>query len=109
MFLIVISALSFIAFGFTCIFFESLKTEFERYGLSQYRKLVGFLEILGGAGQLLGLFFYEPLLSLSSLCLFILMCCGVFVRAKIGDPFFQWIPALILLILNALILYDIFF
>ena len=101
--LILISAVLFISYGISCIYFQSLKAEFQRYGLSKYRKLVGLLEVLGGLGQILGLALYNPLLLLSSFCLMLLMCCGVFVRAKMGDPFYQWIPAFFLLLLNGLI------
>lgn len=101
--LVIISALLFLFYGFACVYFESLKSEFTRYGLSKYRKLIGALEILGGIGQILGFLLYEPLLLLSSFCLALLMCCGVFVRLKVKDPLYQVLPALLLLIINVLI------
>jgi len=73
--------------------------EFERYGLIKFRKFVGFLELLGGLGLLIGLKYHWILLA-SSLGLATLMFLGVLVRIWIKDRFILIIPAFLLLIVN---------
>lgn len=97
--IISLSAISFIIYGASCIFTDSLTKEFERYKLPSMRRLIGFLEISGGAGLLIG-FYYSPIQRLSALCLALLMLCAVFVRFKIRDSILSSLPALILFILN---------
>ena len=73
--------------------------DFERFGLSQYRRLTGGLEVLGGVGLLTGLL-WTPLLVVSAVGLSVLMLLGVFVRVRVRDPWVQVLPALLLLLLN---------
>ena len=97
--LILTSALSFLLYGALCVFTDSLSPEFERYNLASLRKLIGFLEMAGGAGILAG-FFNKPIQILSAFSLALLMICAVIVRIKIRDSFYLTLPALILLIVN---------
>ena len=76
-----------------------MKTEFERYGLQKFRKLVGYLQLLGGFGLLLGLMF-QPILIVSSGGLALLMLLGFGVRLKMKDGFLLSLPSLIFMILN---------
>ena len=77
--------------------------EFQRYSLSRFRRLVGFLELLGGVGLAVG-YFYSPTITLiSSAGLAILMLLGVVIRTKIKDQMVLRIPALILMLLNLFI------
>ncbi len=76
-----------------------MKIEFERYGLSRFRSLVGVLEILGGVALLVG-FFYPLILSLASAALSVLMLLGLRARLKVGDTFPALIPAFVLMLLN---------
>lgn len=73
--------------------------EFERYGLRKFRVLTGTLEVSGALGQLVG-FMIPQLLTVSSLGLAMLMICGIVTRIRIRDPWFSFLPALILLIVN---------
>ncbi len=104
--LILISALTFIFYGLVCLLTDHMKLEFGRYGLSQFRKLTGTLELLGGIGILVGLYF-TPLLVISSGGLALLMLLGIIVRLKIKDQFLAILPALILMIINLKILFSI--
>jgi hypothetical protein len=79
-----------------------MKSEFQRYGLKEFRVLTGLLEILGGFGVLIGLF-YPPLLSLASLGLFVLMIAGVYTRVRVGDSLLLTLPALALLLINGFV------
>jgi len=59
------SAISFLFYGFHCLFSDHMKNEFIRFGLAKRRNLTGMLQILGGLGLVIG-FFYSPLLINSS-------------------------------------------
>ena len=100
------SGISFIFFGLACFYSSLFVDEFYRYGLSDYRKIVGFFELLGGIGCLVGIFDRRVLL-LSSLGLSLMMLLGVIVRIKINDNFIQMLPAILYFIVNAIIFTDI--
>ena len=78
--------------------------EFERYGMPQYRKLTGILQILASIGLLAG-FFNIWFVLISSLGLALQMICGVAVRVKIKDSLAQAFPALFFCFLNIFIFY----
>ena len=79
-----------------------MSEEFRRYGLSKFKKLTGVLEILGAIGLVVGFKFY-PILLLASGGLSTLMFLGVVTRIRVRDPWFQIIPAFVLMIVNLLI------
>jgi len=107
-YLIILSGFSFILYGLTILSTDHMKLEFERYQLSQFRVLTGLLELLGGIGCLIG-FLYPSILFLASGGLSLLMFLGLFVRLKVGDPFYQTIPAFILMLINLKISYSSYF
>ena len=104
--LIFVSGVTFILYGLLCLLTDHMKTEFKRYGLSKYRKLTGTMELLGGAGLLIGQY-YMPLLYLSAAGLALLMLLGVLVRLKTKDPLLEILPALVLMLINLTILYSL--
>jgi hypothetical protein len=77
--------------------------EFKRYGLNQYRRLVGTLQVLG-ALSLMGGFFYLPLAIIGAAGLSVLMFMGLAVRIRLRDGFIQSTPALFYAIFNLVIL-----
>lgn len=82
-----------------------MRNEFARYGLAHLRVLTGVLEILGGAGLLVGL--YWPLaLQVSSGGLALLMLFALLARIRVRDSVHLWLPAFALLVVNAYILLD---
>jgi hypothetical protein len=103
--LIVISGCTFFAYGTLCLTTNHMMAEFTRYGLLQYRTLTGILELLGGLGSLIGVFYYKPILLLSMAGLTILMLMGVVIRLRIKDPYLFILPAFILMIMNAVLFY----
>ena len=105
--LIFISSITFIFYGLFCLLTDHMKTEFQRYGLSQYRKLTGTLELMGGIGLLVGLY-YTILVIVSAAGLALLMFLGVVVRLKTRDPLHEILPAFTLMILNLMILLPFF-
>ena len=97
--LTLISGITFITYGFICLNSKMMVEEFTRYKLLKFRSLTGILEILGGLGSLIGLF-YQPLYLFSTLGLGILMALGVLVRLRIRDSLVQMLPAFILCFIN---------
>ena len=94
------SAFSFICYGTSCLFSRHMKLEFDRFGLRNQRKLTGILQLLGGAGLLIG--GKWPTVGLgASLGLGVLMLLGTGVRIKIQDQFKQMIPAVLFLLVNS--------
>ena len=98
--LIWVSAISFILFGCGCFASRGMRREYERYGLSKFRSLVGSLQVFGAIGLMIGI--HTPWVGqVSSSCLALLMLCGVGVRIKIKDTALQTIPAFAYMVLNA--------
>ena len=80
-----------------------MKSEFIRFNLEKYRAMVGFLEIFGGIGLIVGII-YNPILILSSAGLSILMLLGIGVRIRIKDGLLRILPAILFMVLNLYIL-----
>jgi len=76
--------------------------EFDRYRLRKFRVLTGSLEVAGALGQFGG-FFNSQLLWASSLGLMCLMICGVWARWRIRDPLAAFLPAVILMAINGVL------
>ncbi len=82
-----------------------MKTEFKRYKLASYRNLVGFLQILGSLGLVIGVFYSPVLVSFAAAGLCILMLLGFSVRLRIKDSILQSAPSLIYAFINGYIVY----
>jgi len=96
------SGVSFLGFGIGCFLSKNMEKEFIRYDLSDYRKITGFFQILGGLG-LLGLSFSNILWGISSLGLCVLMLMGFVVRIKIKDGLIKSFPSFFYMIVNGYI------
>jgi len=94
------SGISFLFFGITCLTTPYMKSEFVRYGYDRQRPLTGILQMLGGAGLLLGLYFSAHLAMLAAAGLCLMMAVGVGVRIKIGDTVVQTLPAFLYVVVN---------
>ena len=93
-------ALSFIGYGASCLTAAHMVREFKRFGLPNYRKLTGILQLLGAAGLLIG--FRFPIVgALAAGGLSLQMLLGFGVRLKIRDRFLQCIPAFVFMLINA--------
>lgn len=97
------SSLAFIYFGINCFYSKFIILEFKRYELPAYRKLTGFLQLIGAIGLLIGLYFNPILLLLASIGLCLLMLSGLIVRIKIKDSFIKSSPAFTFAVLNLFI------
>jgi uncharacterized membrane protein YphA (DoxX/SURF4 family) len=98
--LTIFSGACFVLYGVLCVFSESMKAEFKRYGLDHFRMMTGILELLGGLGQLVG-FQWRPAFFIATAGLALLMGAGLIVRIKIKDSLAQSFQALFFLVLNA--------
>lgn len=77
-----------------------MRQEYDRYGLPKFKNLIGFLQILGALGLVIGI--QIPWVGqIASIGLAILMLCGVGVRVKIKDTTKQTLPAFVYMVLNA--------
>lgn len=100
--LVIFSALSFIAYGVVCLISEKMQQEFERFHLEEFAVLTGMLELLGGAGMLVGLFSGTSwLLAFSSGGLSLLMLFGIGFRIRAKDSLLNTLPAILFMLLNA--------
>jgi hypothetical protein len=100
-----LSGATFVSYGIVCLTTNHMKAEFNRYGLSRYRTLVGALELLGGCGLFLGTLI--PILHfVSSGGLSLLMVLGLRARWKVKDRPLLLLPAFILLLLNLWIFFE---
>lgn len=75
--LIVVSVLLFLFYGIASLFFEGMRRDFERFGLSRLRTIVGTLEVLWALGLIVGPFSL-PLVPFSAGGL-ALMCINLFI------------------------------
>ena len=102
--LTVISALSFIYYGLTFFTNSKMKEEFERYNLAKFRSLIGFLQLLGGLGLLIGML-WNPILIVSAGGLALLMLIGFGVRIKMKDGLLDSLPSFIFMLINGYIFF----
>lgn len=97
------SAIAFLGAGLSCLRSRHMKSEFDRYGLSRFRVLTGYLQLAGAAGLVVGLAF-PALTLLAAGGLSLLMLLGVAARVRVGDTRLQIAPAAALSILNLILL-----
>jgi uncharacterized membrane protein YphA (DoxX/SURF4 family) len=100
-----ISAVLFLVYGALCLFSNGMEEEFERYGLSRFRRLTGGLEVLGGVGLLVGLLVPEVML-VAAAGLALLMLLGVIARVRVRDALLEIVPAAVLMVANAYLLVE---
>ena len=93
------SSLIFLVYGIFCAGSTSMVADFQRFGMPNLRVLTGILEIVGGAGLLVG-FKWRPALWMASAGLSLLMLIAFGVRLKMRDSAAESIPSLALTLLN---------
>ena len=98
--LILLSAISFLFYGYDCLYSKKMNLEFTRFQLSnEQRKLTGILQIIGGISLLIGLAI--PLVGLlASGGLVIQMLLGFIIRLRIKDGILPSLPSFFFMILN---------
>ena len=93
------SAISFLFYGIRCFTSPFIVEEFLRYGIPQFRKLTGALQLTGALGIILG-FWIDYIQILSTLGLSLLMLFGVITRIVIKDGLIKTLPATFYCLLN---------
>ena len=96
---VLLSSLSFIAYGITYFTSPHMKEEFVRFGLPGLGTLTATFQILGAAGLIAG-FWFPILLVLASGGLSLMMLLGLAVRIKVKDSLWVSLPALFFFVLN---------
>jgi uncharacterized membrane protein YphA (DoxX/SURF4 family) len=97
--IILFSALSFLIYGTGCFTSRHLQREFQRFGFSDQRKLIGFLQICGALALVCG--FWIPLLGKAGAAgLAVMMFVAIIVRIRIQDSFPKTVPAILYCALN---------
>ncbi|MFT4610792.1 MAG: putative membrane protein YphA (DoxX/SURF4 family) [Glaciecola sp.] len=95
------SALSFLFYGLSCLTSKRMTLEFERFGLTkQQQTLTGILQLIGGAGLVIGYYQSLKLAAISSTGLTVLMLLGFLVRLKIKDSLVLSAPSLVYALIN---------
>jgi hypothetical protein len=84
--------LLFLFYGIASLFFEGMRRDFERFGLSRLRTLVGTLEVLGALGLIVGQL-WLPLVPFSAGGLALMMFVGVATRIRVMciNLFIAWV------------------
>lgn len=98
-----VSASLFAVYGVACLTTARMAEEFERYGMAEFRVLIGCSEVLLALLLLAG-YFFPPLTVVGAGGLVVLMLGAVGTRAVIRDSVLVTLPALGLLLLNVLLL-----
>ena len=101
--LILLSSVIFLTYGFLCFHSQFMLSDFQRFGLPNLRILTGVLELLGGAGLLVGLKWFR-VLRVSSGGLALLMLIAFCVRVKVRDSVLDSLPSFALMLLNGYII-----
>jgi uncharacterized membrane protein YphA (DoxX/SURF4 family) len=95
-----LSGTSFLVYGTSCLTSAHMKNEFIRFGYGRQRPLIGYLQLLGGLGLLIGYWLAPALALFSAVGLALMMAFGFGVRMKIRDSFVAASPALFYAALN---------
>lgn len=98
------NSISFLAYGASCLFAAKMKSEFIRFGLANYQRIItGVAQLLGGAGLIIGYFVDLRISILSTVGLSILMLAGFVTRLKIKDSLAQTLPSFVFMLLNIIL------
>lgn len=90
--ILLFTALSFLGYGLSCLFSPHMIVEFQRYGVPQFRRLTGVLQVLAAVGLFMGLL-VPWVAGVAAAGLALQMACGLAVRIKIGDAWYLCLPA----------------
>ena len=82
-----------------------MHSEYSRWGYNNLRVFLGWCQLLGGCGLIVGMLhpFLNPFISITSFLLTLMMLTAVFVRIKSKDGLLLTLPSLFYSILNTII------
>ena len=98
------SAGAFFYYGYEALVADRVRQEFERYGVPQYRVLVGSLQVMGALGALVGLV-NDTIGALATGGPRLMMLLGVAVRPRTPDAPRGMAQAALFAALNGVLLY----
>ena len=102
--LVIFSAASFLIYALGSFFSKRMLIEYKRWGYEKSRVLVGYFQLFGAAGLIIGC--YSPkFLLFSSLLLSLMMIKAISIRIKIKDSIKNTIPAILYFIINLIIFF----
>ncbi len=99
-----LSVVVFLVYGLTCLFANGMAADFERFGMPRLRVLTGTLEVLGALGLIAGQFI-DGLVIISAGGLTVLMALGLLTRLRFRDSVRESLPAFVLMVSNAYIVW----
>lgn len=100
---ILFTAASFIIYGISAFTSKRMAKEYKRWGFEKSRSIIGFFQLIGGLGLILG-FKYQSILLASSIGIALMMFFAIIVRFKIKDSLIEILPALTYLVLASIII-----
>ena len=102
--LVFISSFSFLCYGINSLYSRRMISEYKRWGYSQQRHLISYLQILASLGLFAGLYF-PILLTIVSFLLFLMMSVAIITRIRIKDSILKTLPSVLYAVLNFFIFY----
>ena len=99
----IFTAISFIIYGLSSFKSKRMASEYKRWGFEKSRSVIGFFQLTGGLGLLLG-FKYQSILLSSSIGIALMMFFAIIARLKIKDSLIEILPALTYLLLASIII-----
>ena len=103
--IILFTSISFIIYGLSSFQSRRMAKEYKRWGFDRSRSIIGFFQLIGGLGLLVG-FKYQSILLASSIGIAVMMFFAIIVRIKIRDSLIEILPALTYLFLASIIIND---
>ena len=103
--IILFTSISFIIYGLSSFQSRRMAKEYKRWGFDRGRSIIGFFQLIGGLGLLVG-FKYQSILLASSIGIAVMMFFAIIVRIKIKDSLIEILPALTYLLLASIIIND---
>ena len=97
--LTLLSGAAFLIYGVLCFNSQFMVDDFHRFGIERMRVLTGVLEVLGGAGLLIGLA-WLPALRMASAGLTLLMLIAFAIRVHVRDSVALSLPSFLFMLLN---------
>jgi len=107
-FLMIFSSISFIYYGLNSLLSKRMHSEYSRWGYNNLRVFLGWCQLLGGCGLIIGMLhpLLNPLISITSFLLTIMMLTAVFTRINSKDGLLLTLPSIFYSILNGIIFFQ---
>ena len=107
-FLMIFSSISFIYYGLNSLLSKKMHSEYSRWGYKNLRIFLGWCQLLGGCGLIIGVLHHSlnPLTSIASFLLTVMMLTAVLTRIKSKDGLLLTLPSVFYAILSSIIFFQ---